>query len=69
MDDSKTLESIDKKLSALIALSAIQSFGKDGEIKAEVVLSMAGLETNEIARVLGKALPAVQKTLQRAKRR
>jgi hypothetical protein len=69
MDDSKILKSIDKKLSALIAINSILAFGKGEETKPEVVLSNAGMETAEIAKVLGKALPAVQKTLQRAKRK
>jgi hypothetical protein len=71
MDDSKTLKSIDQKLSALIALAAISSFSNNkekSEVRLEVLLSSAGLETTEIARVLGKSLPAVQKALQRAKK-
>jgi len=69
MDHPKVLQSIDKKLSALIALSARIVFKEDKEEKPEVVLSAAGLENTEIAKILGKALPAVQKTLQRAKRK
>jgi hypothetical protein len=71
MDDSKSLKNIDKKLSALIALNSLLVFGRedDDSQKPEVVLARAGLETSEIARLLGKALPAVQKTLQRAKKK
>jgi hypothetical protein len=71
MDDSKRLASIDQKLSALIALTAASLFEKSGEnteVRLEVLLSSAGLDTGEIAKVLGKSLAAVQKTLQRAKK-
>ena len=71
MDDSQTLKSIEKKLSALIALTALSTFGtaeEGSKIKPEVVLSNAGLENSEIAKILGKNLTAVQKTIQRAKK-
>lgn len=71
MDDSQTLKNIEKKLSALIALTAFSTFGTTEErskIKPEIILSNAGLESSEIARILGKNLAAVQKTIQRAKK-
>jgi DNA-directed RNA polymerase specialized sigma24 family protein len=70
MDDSKVLKSIDAKLSALIALTALSFLGSEerSRVKTEVVLSEAGLESSEIARVLGKNLSAVQKSLQRARK-
>lgn len=68
MDDSKRLKSIDDKLSALIALNALIAFGKGEDQRIEVVLSRAGLQNADIAKVLGKALPAVQKALQRARK-
>ena len=71
IDDSKTLKNIEDKLSALLALISYLSFdNKDGkeEKKAEVILSEAGLENTEIAKILGKQLGAVQKTIQRAKK-
>ena len=71
MDDSQTLKNIEKRLSALIALTALSSFGTAEErskIKPEIVLSNAGLENAEIAKILGKNLAAVQKTIQRAKK-
>ena len=71
MDDSQTLKNIEKKLSALVALTAISMFETTEEkskIKPEVVLSNAGLENSEIAKILGKKLTAVQKTIQRSKK-
>lgn len=71
MDDSQTLKNIEKKLSGLIALTAISTFGtveEKSKIKAEIILSNAGLENSEIAKILGKNLAAVQKTIQRAKK-
>ena len=71
MEDSQTLKNIEKKLSALVALTAISMFETTEErskIKPEVVLSNAGLENSEIAKILGKNLTAVQKTIQREKK-
>jgi DNA-directed RNA polymerase specialized sigma24 family protein len=70
MDDTKLLISIDAKLSALIALSALSLLGTEerSRVKPEAVLSNAGLDTSEIAKVLGKNLSAVRKSLQRAKK-
>ena len=71
MDDSQTLKNIEKKLSALVALTAISMFESTEEkskMKPEVVLSNAGLDNSEIAKILGKKLTAVQKTIQRAKK-
>lgn len=66
MDDSQILKSIDKKLSALIALSALAL--ADGSTKIEIVLHNAGLENSEIAKITGKKLAAVQKAVQRSKK-
>ena len=71
MDDSQTLKNIEKKLLALVVLTAISMFETTEEkskIKPEVVLSNAGLENSEIAKILGKKLAAIQKTIQRAKK-
>lgn len=70
MDNFKILNRIDKKITALIALSALSIFASAKEkakIKPEVVLSAAGIENAAIAKILGKTLSAVQKTLQRAR--
>jgi len=70
MDDSKTLKSIDNKLSALIALIALlvtSNAEERAEAKPEVLLSNVGLENSEIAKILGKKLGAVQKAIQRAR--
>lgn len=69
MSEQEILKSIDHKLLALVALSALSIFGKGDElrVKPEILLSSVGLENSEIAKVLGKSLPAIQKALQRAK--
>ena len=70
MDDSQILKSIDKKLSALIALSALSLVGGEekANTKIEVLLNSAGLDNAEIAKITGKKLAAVQKAVQRAKK-
>jgi len=71
MDDSQTLKNIEKKLSALVALTALSTFGTAEErskIKPEIILSNTGLDNSEIAKILGKSLAAIQKTIQRAKK-
>jgi hypothetical protein len=67
MDDSKTLKSIDGKLTALLAVTAPPLSGKKDEVKVEVLLKNAGLSVAEIAKVLGKKEQAVQKMIMRAK--
>ena len=67
MDDSKTLKSIEKKLTALLALTALFLSGKGKDVKLEILLKGAGLEVTEIAKVLGKNEQAVRKMIMRAK--
>ncbi len=72
MEDSKTLKNIEKRLTALVALMTISIFESRDEIaniKPEVVLSKVGLENSDIAALLGKQLTAVQKTIQRSKKK
>lgn len=69
MDDSTTLKNIENRLSGLIALMALSTFGdpkERQEAKPELILSRAGLSNAEIAKLLGRNLSAVQKVLQRA---
>ena len=71
MNESETLKNIEKKLSVLVALTALSTFGtaeEGSKIRPEIILSNAGLENSEIAKILGKNLAAVQKTIQRAKK-
>ncbi len=70
MNDPQLLKSIDEKLSILIALFASSLVNEDGETaaKVELTLNRAGLSNVEIAKITGKKLAAVQKTLQRAKK-
>ncbi len=67
MDDSKTLKGIENKLSALLALTALHFSNKKNDTKLEVLLKEAGLEVNEIAKVLGKNEQAVRKMIMRSK--
>ncbi len=67
----KSLDGIEKRLSALLALTALSGLGTSNEkakAKLEVLLYKAGLNSTEIARVLGKKADAVKKTIQRAKK-
>lgn len=67
----KTLKEIEIRLSALLALTAASGLStpdEKAEAKAEIILHRAGLDNAEIAKVLGKNLGAVQKTIQRAKK-
>lgn len=71
MDDSTTLKNIENRLSALISLTALSTFGtadERREAKLEVILAQSGLANADIAKILGKNLAAVQKSLQRAKK-
>ena len=68
--DNPVLISIDKKLSALLALMALSTLATDAErvaTKPEVMLYKSGLSAEEIAKVLGKKEGAVRKAIQRAK--
>lgn len=67
MDDSKTLKSIENKLTALLALTAFSLSGKEKDVKLEVLLKGVGLEVAEIAKVLGKKEGAVRKMIERTK--
>lgn len=70
IDDSKTLKNIENKISALLALTALSVLGNSSDkkdIKPEVILHNAGLEKKDIAKILGKNLGAVIKTIQRTK--
>lgn len=66
MDDLKTLKNIENKLSALIALTVLSLPESKGS-KLEMLLKNAGLEINEIAKVLSKNEGAVRKMIQRTK--
>lgn len=67
MNDQDILQSINNKLSALVALAALSLSGEGREVKLEILLKNVGLEVLDIARVLGKQEGAVRKTIQRAK--
>ncbi len=71
MNDSQTLKNIEKKISILIALTTVLTFSttqERSEMKPEIILSKAGLEKTEIAKILNKSLAAIQKTIQRSKK-
>lgn len=65
MIDSEILADISQKMTAILALLANNKYEGDKDIKVEVVLANAGLKAPEIAKILNKNVPAVQKTLQR----
>lgn len=74
MNELEVLKNIDKKLSAILIL-IIQGRGGQSEkgdrkttLKAEVFLAGAGLSASDIAKLLNKKVPAVQKTIQRARK-
>lgn len=67
MDDSKTLRSIESKLSALLALTVLSLPTETKGVKLEIILKNAGLEIAEIVKVLAKNEGAVRKVIQRAK--
>jgi hypothetical protein len=65
--NEETDSSIEIKLTALLALTALQHRDDDSKPrKVEEVLATCGVKANEIAAILGKKEPAVRKTLQRA---
>lgn len=74
MDELEVLKNIDKKLSAILALIIQERGGQSGKgdkktaFKAEVVLAGAGLSASDIAKLLNKKVPAVQKAIQRARK-
>jgi DNA-directed RNA polymerase specialized sigma24 family protein len=67
MSDLELLKSIDDKLSAIISILLINN--KDSAEKEEVILARVGLAKNDIAKITGKTLTAVQKSLERARKK
>ncbi len=71
MDDTKTFQNIEKKLTAILALLVEErehkTYTKDLN-KIEVVLNNLGFSSSEIANIIQKNQVAVIKSLQRAKK-
>lgn len=74
MDELESLKNIDRKLSVILAL-IIQDRYKKSEgndkkppKKVEILLAEFGFKAPEIARLLNKKTPAVQKIIQRARK-
>lgn len=71
MDEYKNLENISKSLSAI--LMVLVEF-RDSERKnhkgpkIEILLTEAGFRAQEISKIVGKNLSAVQKTIQRGRK-
>ena len=63
-----TNEDIGAKLDTLIKLSALQLVGDAGQTDAIKMLGRAGLDTGEIAKVVGTTPGTVRSTLARARR-
>jgi len=74
MDELELLQNIDKKLSIILALMIQERYKKSNEVdkkspqKVEILLAEFGFRAPEIARLLNKKIPAVQKALQRARK-
>lgn len=69
MNDSKTLEAIERKLTALLILTAYYNTPEnERDSKLEVVLDNAHIDRQEIALIIGKSKSAVDKTIQRSKK-
>jgi hypothetical protein len=69
MEQAQILESIDKKLTAMLGLVSLSLFAKSDATtaKPEVLLKSFGLEVGQIAQILSKNKDAVIKTIQRNK--
>lgn len=71
--DQDLLRKIDDKMSIILSLLIEQRNLASGELnrenlpKIEIVLKNLGFRPREIAKILGKKVDAVKKTLQRAK--
>jgi IS30 family transposase len=73
MNELQVLQSIDRKLSALISLLAdlrqrTAEQGDKSAPKVEALLHKAGLSSPEIANLIGKDPQAVRKAIQRSRR-
>ena len=69
MNDSKTLEAIEQKLTALLILTAYYNVpAAERSDKLEVTLDNAGINRQEIALIVGKNKTAVDKIIQRSKK-
>ena len=69
MKDAKIQESIDKKMTAIIALlvTILENTEGDRKRKVEFVLSDVGFSPSEIAKMIGKKPDTVIKTIKRSK--
>ena len=70
MKDADIQKSIEKKLTAVVALLAaiIGRQEKEGQRKVEFVLSDVGFTPSEIARMIGKKVDTVIKTIKRGEK-
>lgn len=69
MNDSKTLEAIERKLTALLILTNYYNTAEAERMgKLEVALDNAGIDRQEIALIVGKNKAAVDKVIQRSKK-
>lgn len=72
MNNSEILKNIDKKLTSIIGLITLLIPGellKKKNIKIELILKNSGFEIKEIAEILNKKYDAIQKTIERAKKK
>jgi len=74
MDEQETLKNIDKSLSAILMVLVemreknLEDMDKEKVRKTEILLANAGFKGPEIAKIINKSLPAVQKSIQRGRK-
>lgn len=74
MNDTEILKNIEKNLSAILLLLIetrefrLSDVDNKNTKKIEVLLHEAGFKAQEIAKLINKNLPTVQKTLQRSRK-
>lgn len=75
MDNTETLKTIGKSLTAILMLlvekreSALGKLDKDDSRNIEVLLAEIGFNGPEVAKIVNKSLPAVQKAIQRGRKK
>lgn len=75
MDDKETLNRIEKSLTAILMLQVekrdteLGRQNKDTAKNIEVLLAEIGFNGPEVAKIVNKSLPAVQKAIQRGRKK
>lgn len=75
MDNTETLKTIEKSLTAILMLlvekreSELGKLDKDDSRNIEILLAEIGFNGPEVAKIVNKSLPAVQKAIQRGRKK